>query len=410
MLVFDGLSLKTTYNTASSFLITYCILFNASLHIAFAQQLYETDNDNKDDLYILIDEISVYTCRGVKNEIKVTEDDINIVNEKGNRVYYVKAPGNYSLHFKNLLVTRDMGYLSGEIGVTLQVPVIEGPAGIRFDLPYTIVPETGLLDQRCDEHSGIVQHDGRHYCRYCDVCGLTEELEKDLNNKGHLFLPEVARGNEKKFSPICNRISTNVYEFNRTINLPGRRELESRVAEKLQTLDGESRQRLNKRRGRFQVFLNLISAKQPPIKQHEWFSSSSECQCCWPNSSDSCHGILNFLYCNKEDCKSTWAQQCLHNSARIVACYTIEFNYRMTSSYHDVKVFLTENHYPNQEEVETTEPTLTSRNPSSITETVSGSITERCVANMPQKLTHLRRYCKIFWNAKLCCSHCSNVC
>jgi hypothetical protein len=29
---------------------------------------------------------------------------------------------------------------------------------------------------------------------------------------------------------------------------------------------------------------------------------------------------------------------------------------------------------------------------------------------MPPRLTHLRRYCTIFWNAKLCCSHCETVC
>lgn len=65
----------------------------------------------------------------VKNEVKLAEGDINIVNEKGNRVYFIKAPGSYSLHFKKLIVTKDIGYLSGEIGVTLQVPIIEGPAG-----------------------------------------------------------------------------------------------------------------------------------------------------------------------------------------------------------------------------------------------------------------------------------------
>uniref|UniRef100_A0A0M3IV27 Apple domain-containing protein n=1 Tax=Ascaris lumbricoides TaxID=6252 RepID=A0A0M3IV27_ASCLU len=64
---------------------------------------------------------------------------------------------------------------------------------------------------------------------------------------------------------------------------------------------------------------------------------------------DSCRSVLSFLYCNDEDCKSAWAQKCLHNSARIAACYTVEFNYRMTTSYDDVLQFLRENSYPNQE-------------------------------------------------------------
>lgn len=35
--------------------------------------------------------------------------------------------------------------------------------GIRFDVPYTMIPETGLLNQQCDEHSGIVERDKRQY-------------------------------------------------------------------------------------------------------------------------------------------------------------------------------------------------------------------------------------------------------
>ncbi|EPB75106.1 hypothetical protein ANCCEY_05829 [Ancylostoma ceylanicum] len=107
-----------------------------------------------EDLYILIDEISLYNCRGVRNEIKIEEEDVNIVNDKGN---------------KRIKVEKDFGFLAGEIGVTLQVPIIEGPAGIRFDLPYTMVPETGLLSQQCDEHSGIIERNGRQYWYELDL-------------------------------------------------------------------------------------------------------------------------------------------------------------------------------------------------------------------------------------------------
>ncbi|VDM54977.1 unnamed protein product [Angiostrongylus costaricensis] len=62
----------------------------------------------------------------------INEEDVNIVNEKGNKVYYIHAPGNYSLHFKRIKVERNFGFLAGEIGVTLQVPIIEGPAGERL--------------------------------------------------------------------------------------------------------------------------------------------------------------------------------------------------------------------------------------------------------------------------------------
>lgn len=127
------------------------------------------------------------------------EEDVEIVNERGNKVqtrfsrlpvasdfiyfvkvYYIRAPGNYSLRFKKIKVEKDFGFLAGEIGVTLQVPIIEGPAGnrsafllrdrhcgwdsgIRFDYPYTMVPETGLLYQQCDAHSGIIERNGRQF-------------------------------------------------------------------------------------------------------------------------------------------------------------------------------------------------------------------------------------------------------
>ncbi|EFO21001.1 hypothetical protein LOAG_07490 [Loa loa] len=415
MFILDGFWLnssnRTNSNAASVLLIT-AVLYVILTTVVHSQQR-QTNIDDDDNLYILIDEISVYTCRGAKNEIKLTEDDIDVVNEKGNRVFFIKAPGNYSLHFKRLVVTKDIGYLSGEIGVKLQVPIIEGPAGIRFDLPYTVIPETGILDQECDKHSGVVERGNRQYCRYCDICGLTAKLETDLNDKGHLFLPEVARGTEEKFALVCNRIASNVYEFNRTINLPGKRELEARINEKVQGLDGEIRQRLNKKRGRFQIFLNLISAEQPAIGRDDWFAKSLDCRCCWDGRDASCHGVLSLLYCNKEECKNNWAQRCLHQTARIVACYTVEFNYRMTTSYADVIRFLEENNHSNQETVMSV-PEIQQISPHLLgtvkTSDTSQPLPERCVAKMPQKLIHLRRYCIIFWNDKLCCSHCSGVC
>ncbi|CAG9535816.1 unnamed protein product [Cercopithifilaria johnstoni] len=413
MFILNGLrlnsSIRTNNSIASVLLIT--VVLHATLTIVHSQQQQQQTNlKNDDNLYILIDEINVYTCRGAKNEIKLTEDDINIVNEKGNRVYFIKAPGSYSLHFKKLVVTKDIGYLSGEIGVTLQVPIIEGPAGIRFDLPYTVVPETGILDQECDKYSGVIERGNRQYCRYCDICGLTAKLETDLNNKGHLFLPEVARGTEEKFAPVCNQIASNIYEFNRTINLPGRHELEVLINEKIQGLDGEIRQRLNKKRGRFQVFLNLISAEQPAIKQDDWFAKSADCRCCWDGHGASCHGVLSFLYCNKEECRNSWAQRCLHHTARIIACYTVEFNYHTTTAYTDVIQFLNENNYPNQEMVTSVPQRTSNLSGTSGVDNVAQTLTERCVAEMSQRLTHLRRYCLIFWNDKLCCSHCPDVC
>ena len=50
-----------------------------------------------------------------------TPDRQLVYLQKGNRVYFVKAPGNYSLHFRRISVLNDVRHLTGEIGVTLQV-------------------------------------------------------------------------------------------------------------------------------------------------------------------------------------------------------------------------------------------------------------------------------------------------
>nr|CAD2148998.1 unnamed protein product [Meloidogyne enterolobii] len=383
-----------------------------------------TSNNNLEDngdLFILLDEISVFSCRGIKNEIKLTEEDVQIVNEKGNKVYYIKAPGNYSLHFKNINVLNNL------------VPILEGPAGIRFDVPYTMIPETGLLDQHCDEASGIVQREKRQYCRYCELCTLADKIEQGLTNGEHQFLPILASGQEQPFAPKCSKIGAKSYEFKRTINLPGRFDLEQKVKQKMSGVDAEIRKRLNKGRGRFQVFLNLISADAPPITMTDWFDGSEQCRCCGREKDPKCRGFFPFFI-------SAYAQQCLHNSARIVACYTVEFNYRMTTRREEVQQFLRENNYPDQDlTTSLAADELTSEIPN---QNIKEGITEnqrfnqhqqtsapkrlvygdeqrarqpkelsiKCVSQMATRLTHLRRYCNIFWNEKLCCSHCPGIC
>lgn len=115
-----------------------------------------------------------------------------------------------------------------------------------------------------------------NFSRYCELCGLSEKIESGLNQGGHQFLPQLANGEEKPFSPKCGRIGAKTYEFKRTINLPGRHALENKIKNKINGVDAEIRKRLNKGRGRFQVFLNLISADQPAITQKAWFDGSEQ--------------------------------------------------------------------------------------------------------------------------------------
>ncbi|VDL73017.1 unnamed protein product [Nippostrongylus brasiliensis] len=245
-------------------------------------------------LYILIDDVKLYPCKGdawrspdrllnlrllsVKNEIKVIDEDVSFLNEKGNKVYYIRAPGNYSLHFKKVTVEKDFGFLAGEIGATLQVPLIQGPAGFHFDYPHTIVPETGLFYQHCDEHSGIVERNGRQYCRYCDLCGAGEHLESKLNDGGHQFFPLNPTDASK--TPRCGALAANEYEFKKTISLPAKGALQDLFNEKMQGMDAEMRRKFSQGSGRFQVSLNLITTDKPSIPQDRWFERSKETQAC----------------------------------------------------------------------------------------------------------------------------------
>lgn len=243
----------------------------------------------------------------VKNEITVKEEDVQIVNERGNRVYYIRAPGNYSLDFKKIKVKQNFGFLAGEIGVTLQVPVLEGPAGIRFDLPYTMVPETTLLSQKCDDFSGVIERNGRTYCRYCDLCHVSQAVENELASGRHqvgslyifykfsemtLFQFLSQSENDTPISK-CYNIESNEYDFRRTIQLPSRSQLEGLIRSKAQGIDDEIKKRLNKgvfifftsipehsenifQRGRFQVFLNLITSDKPAISLNRWMAGSKD--------------------------------------------------------------------------------------------------------------------------------------
>lgn len=78
------------------------------------------------------------------------------------------------------------------------------------------------------------------------MCSLSEKVEKGLNKGDHQFLPALANGEESAFSAKCGKINANTYEFRRSINLPGRSELESKIKQKFNGVDAEIRKRLNK--------------------------------------------------------------------------------------------------------------------------------------------------------------------
>lgn len=57
----------------------------------------------------------------VTNEIRVERKQINVVDNEGCKVQYIKAPGDYYIQFSQIVVERPLPNLSGDIGATLQV-------------------------------------------------------------------------------------------------------------------------------------------------------------------------------------------------------------------------------------------------------------------------------------------------
>ena len=72
--IFPNIPMVPSSATALSFLAI--LLLSSLLQTSiFAQQPGEEERAaDENELYILLDEISVFSCRGVKNEIKLTEE------------------------------------------------------------------------------------------------------------------------------------------------------------------------------------------------------------------------------------------------------------------------------------------------------------------------------------------------
>jgi hypothetical protein len=64
------------------------------------------------------------------------------------------------------------------------------------------------------------------------------------------------------------------------INLPGKAKLEEQAQEKFGSIDAQTKQRLQEGRGRFQVFMNLLSSVDEPISSEAFYVGDPQCRCC----------------------------------------------------------------------------------------------------------------------------------
>ena len=97
------------------------------------------------------------------------------------------------------------------------------------------------------------------WSRYCELCTLADKIDQGLTNGEHQFLPILASGQEQPFAPKCSKIGAKSYEFKRTINLPGRFDLEQKIKQKMSGVDAEIRKRLNKGVGKNWKFFLILN-------------------------------------------------------------------------------------------------------------------------------------------------------
>ncbi|KRY01081.1 hypothetical protein T4B_3446, partial [Trichinella pseudospiralis] len=291
------------------------------------------------DLYFMVENAKVFQCRGTNSVLDIPEKEIRVTDTRGREVHYITAPGEFVIHFGKINVKRNLQHLAGEISINLQVPIGGGgPFGIKWDIPYSAVPQKKLIGgYTCDAQSGYVKDGDRNVCRYCDLCQSTAKVERDLSS-GHKFLPELG-GSEQMFSTMCAEISPRTYTLTRTVRLPSKEELQEMVNQKFNGMDSGLKSKFKIGKGKFQVYLNLKSSPNPPQDSDSFYSSIKGCQCCARGGGG--------LFCRgcKEKCKSQYAEQCLAPGTQTVACYTVDYSFRASENYGDVQKFLRENNF-----------------------------------------------------------------
>lgn len=388
-----------------------------------------------DNLYIMIDDVQLEQCRGQPNHIKIRKEDVEILDDNGDKVHYIRAPGQYKINFNRVQPDKKLPYISGEMSALLEVPLVES-SFIRFDFPYSIIPEKQLVNDVCDKESGVVVKNvngqKRSFCRYCSLCDTLARTENTLDQKQ--FLPDLEKNKEEySFRRICTRIDSKSYSIARTIKLPGKRQLEAEANRQFGGVGSEVKKRFNKGKGRFRVRLHLLSSNNPPKSYQE--TQKQRC---------SNGGLLGSLTCGLqcripgvgENCKAYYAENCISNE-EMVACYSVVFYYRVTQNYAEVRQFLAKkglkdnwvgssNPQPSQpsqpSQPRPSQPTggqtsgQTSGQGSSSTGTqgssTSGDYRSICVNRIRSE--RIKRFCQRAvssgrWNPQ-CCRYCPGVC
>jgi len=332
-----------------SFILRFVALFIIYSTISSAQ-------DDSDKFWILFDHTNLFECTGVTNQYVIDKDDISILDKNGKLVYYLECPNDYTINFNNVRALKPLPNLSGLFGATLQVPLVEGPAGLSLDYPYQCIPEKKLLEgSQCDNESGVWTDpaERKEYCRYCELCQTSAHVEKKVSSDafGHKYA-DITDSNS--FSKVCTHIDTKTYSLSRKISVPGKKELQDSANQNVKPgLDSTLESKLKIGKGKLQIFMKLISSTSPPVPSSNYYANHKGCECCTKdaNGNSNCQaGFFNNVFnqfsgglagsgnnCLK--CNNDYVQNCVTGQPQVVGCYTVEYNFRVTDKWSDVQEF-----------------------------------------------------------------------
>jgi len=229
------------------------------------------------------------------------------------------------------------------------VPVVQFGKIASWDYNYEADPERQLTGgYKCGKGSGVVQDGGKSYCRYCDVCTMSDKADEKLNNGKVDYLPNEGSPDEPKFSQTCRNVEGKTYtHVQRTVQLPDEDTMNQQVNSQFTGVQGQLKQKLNKGRGKLTVELQLLSCDKPAATEDQVYQQSQACKCCSSNAPWTCK-MFGAFGCNQANCGSEYAQKCGQGNCKKVACATVQFSYQVTDNPAEVKAYLQKNGYKDE--------------------------------------------------------------
>lgn len=112
-------------------------------------------------------------------------------------------------------------------------------------------------------------------------------------------------------------------------------------------------------KGRFQLSLQLWTSDTAPVSSTSWYTNRKGCECCVKDEAGNNKCKLNvpggawsqFAGTNCQKCNDEYAKNCMAGKPEKTACYTFDFNFRVTSNQTALEEFKKQIDYDNKKKL-----------------------------------------------------------